>query len=327
METVSIIIVNWNSRGYLQQCLASIRQSAAACVCEVIVVDNDSADGSVEMVVDEFPEVTLIRAGANLGFARANNLAMKRACGSLLALVNSDALVHAGCMETLTSYLTAHPEVALVGPRVTGGDGRLQRTCRRLPTLWNTSCRTLALDRLFTDSRVFGGYEMPHWDHESESAVEVLSGCFCVARRSAVDEVGRLDEQFFFYGEYIDWCKRFADAGWKLVFVPAATATHFGGGSTASAPLRYSIEILRATLKYWRKHHGLLGQLLCRGLLVAHHGIRLALRAAMRVVGWRQSTGSDYKLHEDAVCLRWLFTGSELPAARGKSLSPESHPQ
>lgn len=327
METVSIIVVNWNTRGYLQQCLASIRQSQAACVCEVIVVDNDSSDGSAEMVATVFPGVTLIRAGSNLGFARANNLAMARARGSLLALVNSDALVHAGCMETLSDYLASHRDVALVGPRVTGGDGRLQRTCRRLPTLWNTSCRTLALDRLFTDSRVFGGYEMPQWDHESESEVEVLSGCFCVARRSAVDQVGGLDEQFFFYGEDIDWCKRFADAGWKLVFVPAATATHFGGGSTSNAPLRYSIEILRATLKYWRKHHGRGGQLLCRILLVVHHGTRLALRAASRCLGLQKSPGSQYKLREDAVCLRWLFTGSESPVLRGKSLRAESHPQ
>ncbi len=310
MDTVSVIVVSWNTRALLRRCLESIRQCNAACVREVIVVDNDSADGSPEMIETVFREVTLIRAGSNLGFARANNLAMIRASGSLLALVNSDALVHEGCMETLSDFLASHADVGLVGPKVTGRDGKLQRTCRRLPTLWNTTCRTLALDRLFPDSRVFGGYEMPHWDHESLSEVEVLSACFCVARRSAVDEVGGLDEQFFFYGEDIDWCKRFADAGWRMMFVPAATATHFGGGSTSNAPLRYSIEILRATLKYWRKHHGLGGQILCHSLLVVHHGVRLALRAANRYLAGSQSPDSKYKLREDAVCLRWLFTGT-----------------
>lgn len=314
MEQVSIIVVSWNARGYLQQCLASIRQHSPACVLEVIVVDNSSADGSAEMVERDFPEVTLIRAGSNLGFARANNLAMKRAAGSLLALVNSDALVHPGCLETLTDYLDRHPEVGLVGPRVNGGDGKLQRTCRRLPTVWNTTCRTFALDRLFANRWIFGGYEMTELDHETRREVEVLSGCFCIARRAAVADVGGLDERFFFYAEDIDWCKRLSDHGWKLMYIPEATATHFGGGSTNNAPLRYSVEILRATLKYWRKHHGIAGQLACLALLVSHHWLRLMLRAVNRAIGLGASPESRHKFREDVVCLRWLFTGERVPS-------------
>jgi len=325
METVSVVIVNWNTRGYLRDCLMSIRRYPAELDCEVIVVDNNSSDGSADMVATDFPEVTLIRADANLGFARANNLAMSRARGDWLALVNSDALVHAGCLQRLCDYLSRHPDVALVGPRVTGGDGRLQRTCRHLPGVWNTLCRTLALDRVLPESRYFGGYEMPSRDHETEFDAEVLSGCFCIARRQAVEQVGGLDEQFFFYGEDIDWCKRFADAGWRKVFVPSATATHFGGGSTANAPLRYSIEILRATLKYWRKHHGVTGETLCRGLLMAHHGVRLVLRLGVRYVGQRRTPASDHKCQEDAVCLRWLFTGQGVAIAQPSSLQAESH--
>jgi GT2 family glycosyltransferase len=195
----------------------------------------------------------------------------------------------------------------MVGPRVTGGDGLLQRSCRHLPGLWNTFCRALALDRLFGARGIFSGYEVSPAQHETLREAEVLSGCFCVARRSAVEAIGGLDEQFFFYGEDIDWCRRLRKAGWKLVFIPAATATHFGGGSTSKAPLRFSVEILKATLKYWRKHYGPFGQAVCNALLVLHHGIRLPIRAAKGLVGFGRSADSRSKLQEDVACLRWLL--------------------
>lgn len=320
MKPISVIIVSWNTRELLRGCLDSIRKAAAPCVEETIVVDNNSADGSPEMVERDFPEVTLIRSGANLGFAKGNNLAMKHARGSVFALVNSDALVHAGCLETLNDHLAQHPEVGLVGPRVIGGDGLLQRSCRHLPGLWNTLCRALALDRAFGGRAIFSGYEVPPGDHETLHEAEVLSGCFCLARRTAVEQVGGLDEQFFFYGEDIDWCRRFKDAGWKLVFVPQAAATHFGGGSTSKAPLRFSIEILRATLKYWRKHHGLAGQAVCQALLVLHHGIRLVARSIKRLVGMGGSADSRYKFSEDVACLRWLFFRTEVVRDSGRVL-------
>ncbi|MEQ1637912.1 MAG: glycosyltransferase family 2 protein [Methylococcales bacterium] len=309
MKTVSVIIVSWNAREYLRDCLNSIDQTSASCVLEVIVVDNGSKDGSSEMVEEEFKNVTLIRAGGNLGFSRANNLAMKIAKGSFFALVNSDVIVHPKCMETLAVFLEQHNDVGLVGPQVIGGDGNLQRTRRKVPTVWNTVCRILALDRIFSDWQMFSGFEVPYRDHKKCSEAEVLSGCFLVARKKAVDEIGGMDEQFFFYGEDIDWCKRFSNAGWGLMFVPEALATHFGGGSTANAPLYYSIEILRATLKYWRKHHGITGQSICWFLLLTHHGIRLLLRGVKRSLGLGGSNESKHKFMEDCVCLSWLLTG------------------
>ena len=323
---VSVLIVSWNTRELLASCLTSIRESNPTCVVEVIVVDNASEDGSQEMVETRFPDVRLIRAGSNLGFAKGNNLAMQYAVGSMFALVNSDALVHSGCIETLADYLDQHREVGLVGPRVTGADGLLQRTCRHLPGLWNTFCRALVLDRVFGGRGIFSGYEVSPAQHELLHEAEVLSGCFCLARRSAVESVGGLDEQFFFYGEDIDWCRRFKDAGWKLVFIPQATATHFGGGSTSKAPLRYSIEILRASLKYWRKHHGVAGQAGCYGLLILHHGLRLLARSGKRALGLGRSPDSRYKLNEDIACLRWLLFGTEPNDTRLPAAYP-SHPE
>jgi hypothetical protein len=311
--TVSIIVVSWNARDYLEKCLNSIAQARSPVVHEVIVVDNASVDGSPEMVEEHFPWASVVRTGANLGFARANNLGMARATGQMLALVNSDALVHRGCLETLAGCLQQDPKVGLVGPRVQGGDGLLQRTSRRLPGVWNTLCRTLALDRVFPSWPLFSAYEITASQHEKPHEAQVLSGCFCMARRSAVEIVGGFDERFFFYGEDIDWSKRFADAGWKLAFVPQATATHFGGGSTSKAPLRFSVEILRATLLYWRKHRGSGGHAVCFALLLAHHGVRLTLRIIQRGAGFGASEQARAKLEEDATCLRWLLWGTEVP--------------
>jgi len=312
MKSISAIIVSWNTREYLWNCLNSIRKTNMSCVKEIIVVDNASKDGSPEMVMKEFPEVTLLRSEKNLGFARANNIAIQLAKGNILALVNSDVVVHPGCFEKLAAFLYQHDNVGLIGPRVLGGDGKLQRSCRRLPNVWNTLCRTFALDRIFPFWSVFSGFEIPHSKYDRVMEVEVLSGCFCVARKKAVDEVGGLDERYFFYAEDIDWCKRFREAGWKLMFIPEASATHFGGGSTSNAPLHFSIEILRATLKYWRKHHGIIGQVICYLFTIVHHGLRLMLRSMRTILGLCGSFDSKKKLHEDYVCLRWLLTGKEI---------------
>ena len=274
---------------------------------EIIVVDNASTDGSPDMVAKEFPEVTLIRSGENLGFARANNLGIRRASSALLALINSDVIVHPGCFERLTRHLESHSEVGLAGPRITGGDGRVQLTCRRLPTVWNLTCCVLALDRVLSRWPLFSGFEMRHWDYTRQGEVEVVSGCFWLARRTAVEQVGGLDERFFFYAEDVDWCKRLRDAGWKIMFIPQATATHFGGGSSSNAPLRYSIEMLRANLIYWKKHYGLLGQSVYRLLSLAYHGLRLVPRVFARMVFTTRD--GDSKCREHFVCVHWLLTG------------------
>jgi len=297
MKSISIIIVSWNARNYLRDCLNSIRQTGASCVLEVIVVDNASKDGSPEMVEEEFPEVKLILVGENLGFARANNLAMKQAAGSILALVNSDVIIHPGCLEKLAAFLDQHDNVGLVGPRVIGGDGKLQTTCRSLPTIWNMASGVLGIDL------------MSNRNHDKCAEVEMMSGCFLVARKKAVDEIGGLDERFFFYGEDMDWCKRFRDAGWKLIFVPEATAIHFGGASSLNAPLRFSIELHRANLKYWQKHYGIAGKYVYHLLSMAHHGVRLVVRVLKKILGLGGSSESKHKLNENIVCLRWLLTG------------------
>ena len=313
MAEVSVIIVSWNAREHLRNCLKSVYESGGAGVREVIVIENDSSDGSPDMVAGQFPQVTLVRAGRNLGFAAANNLGLQRASAPYLALINSDVIVHPGCFEELTGFLERHGDAGLAGPMVMGGDGRLQRTCRRLPTLWNTFCRSVALDDVLSRWSIFSGREMRHWDQTSQAEVEVLSGCFWMARRQAVEKVGGLDERFFFYAEDVDWCKRFWDGGWKVVFVPEATATHFGGGSSDNAPLRYSIEMLRANLAYWKKHYGAPGKAAFYLLCVLHHALRIAPRGLKLLLRGDASGETAFKFRRSLACLRWLLTGRHAP--------------
>jgi GT2 family glycosyltransferase len=310
MKRISVIIVNWNTRQLLKDCLNSIQASDGSLIQEIIVVDNASSDGSAEMVADEFPTVMLIRSNENLGFARANNIGIERATGFWLALVNSDVVVHPECFQRLIRYLETHDEAGLVGPAIIGGDGKMQTSYRRLPTMWNTFCRSIALDTGLAHGLWRPRQDPPRTDRGEPMEVEVLNGCFWVARREAVTQVGGLDERFFFYAEDIDWCKRFGDAGWKVVFVPLATATHFGGSSSAAAPFRYSIELLRANLVYWRKHHGVPGLIFFFLLSVIHHLARLGVRSVEMV--FDRGGDASYKCRRSFICLRWLFTGKGL---------------
>jgi len=309
MSEISVLIVNWNACAYLRDCLKSIRQTSAGRVREIIVVDNASTDGSLEMVAREFPEVEVVRLAENLGFARGNNAALKLASGAYFALINSDVVVHPGCFAQLSGFLASHPRVGLVGPKVLGRDGDVQQTCGRLPNVWNTVCRFAALDKVFPRWPLFSGFQTRHWDHDRSAEVEMLSGCFWVARRTAVEQVGELDDSFFFYAEDMDWCKRFLNAGWKLVYVPQATATHFGGGSSSSAPLRYSVEMLRANLLYWKKYYGNLGRSVFYVLAILQHFMRFVARGLLNIIGIARSLESKQKLREHMVCLRWLVTG------------------
>lgn len=317
MKDISIIIVSWNAQDLLRSCLNSIQTSCGSLVLETIVVDNASSDGSPEMVAEKFPDVKLIRLERNSGFAGGNNIGIQHATGTWLALINSDVVVQQDCLQNLMKYLEEHPQVGLVGPKIFGTDGRLQGNCRRLPTLWNTICRVLALDNVLHRWSIFSGREMRHWNHENEASVEVLSGCFWMARKIAVEMVGPLDERFFFYAEDVDWCKRFADAGWEIMFLPQATAIHHGGGSSANSPFSYSIEMLKANLAYWKKHRGTAGEITFYLLCVAHHAIRIVIRGIMVRFGHHGGTDLEFKFKRSQECLKWLLSGRLALPAQG----------
>jgi GT2 family glycosyltransferase len=305
---ISVIIVSWNAREYLMQCLDSISSEAYQFPIEIIVVENASSDGSAEAVADRFPQVRLIRSPTNLGFAKANNIGIKASLGRYICLINSDVKVLPDCLTRLVDYCEQHPEAGMAGPRIFGGDGKLQRSCRGFPSVWNMLCRALALDSFFSKSRLFTGYSLRSWSQDCLRPVDILTGCFWLIRKDALPRVGLLDESFFMYGEDMDWCRRFWQCGWQVVFVPAAEAIHYGGASSSNAPLRFYIEMLRADLQYWQKHHSSPAVTCYFALTCLHLLLRLAGYSAAFLFRRSTRVTSKYKMKRSLAALRWMFS-------------------
>ncbi len=305
--TVSVVIVNWNAKDYLLRCLSSLaRLGTRQHQLEVIVVDNASTDGSAQAVTAEFPQVNLIRNHDNLGFARANNVGVAQSTGQYICFVNSDVEVHAGCIDRLIRYCERNRKVGMAGPLILGSDGLLQRSCRGFPGVWNMLCRALALDVMFPRVKAFSGYSLRHWAQLSQRPVDILTGCFWLVRREAMERVGLLDEAFFIYGEDMDWCRRFWDRGCSVMFVPDAVATHHGGASSANAPVRFYLERHKADLRYWQKHHPA-GAV--RGYLLIT-GVHMLLRLCGHSIALLWAPGDAMrrlKVRRSLACLGWLL--------------------
>jgi GT2 family glycosyltransferase len=303
---VSVIIVVWNAKNYVLECLESLREHCEKICSEVIVVDNASSDGTPELIAEMFPEFKLIRNPENLGFAKANNIGIAESSGDYLCLVNSDVKFLNDCISPMLRYLSGHSEVGMLGPKMLAADGEIRRSTMRFPTVWNNFCRAIGLDSLFKRSRAFGGLLMSDFDHQTTAPVEVLNGWFLVVRRSAVERVGLLDPQFFMYGEDVDWCYRFRQAGEEVVFFADAGAIHYGGASSANAPLRFYLELYRATWQYWRKHHGGMAQ---TGFLIAfaiHHSVRLLGSGLLYLCSPSQRPRTAARFKRSLACLHWV---------------------
>ncbi|MHB8754117.1 MAG: glycosyltransferase family 2 protein [Candidatus Acidiferrales bacterium] len=307
MSDLSIIIVTWNVRKYAEECLTSIYAQKCDASFEVIVVENASTDGTAEMIREQFPQVKLIANSENLGFARANNIGMEFADGKYLCLINPDVSLPSDCLSNMYRYMETQPTIGLLGPKMRLGDGKVGRSGMRFPTIWNSFLRALALDSLFKRATRFKGLLMADFQFDYTRDMDVLNGWFWMVRREAVNQVGPLDEHFFMYGEDIDWCKRFHLAGWRVVFYSDAEAIHYGGASSANAPVRFFIEMQRANLRYWKKYHGLASTFL---YLAA-----VSLNYFIRTIGWIVVYLADkswrskalFEVKRNAACIRWLL--------------------
>ena len=275
MPKLSVVVVNYNVRDFLAQTLRTVRAATAALDAEVWVVDNASTDGSVEMVRRDFPEVRLVASGTNLGFAKANNLALAQCAGEFIALVNPDTLIRDDTFTVCLDYLASRPDAGMVGCKILNPDGTLQLACRRsFPTPGVALAKVLGLSALFPRSRRFGRYNLTFLDPDQEAEVEAISGSFMVFRRSILDEVGPLDERFFMYGEDLDFCYRIHQAGWKIVYLPSTEIIHYKGQSTLQRGFRSLLTFYEAMGLFVEKHfhHGWIW--LPRWLLLAGIGLR-----------------------------------------------------
>lgn len=256
---LSIVIVNWNTHDLLRDVLQSVQDNPAGIRSEVIVIDNASADGSADMVSGAFPETVLIRNSENRGFAAANNQGFDVATGRHILLLNSDTVVLGDVLGASVRYLDAHPDVGAMGCRVLNPDRSLQRTCSMWPSLLNLVLLTSGLWKLRHPRllvQFLGRYQMIGWDRDSERPVEVISGCFLMLRREVLDQIGPLDENFFFFGEETDWCRRMRHAGWRLMFAPVGEIIHYGGASARSLNHRRDLLLTDAMIRLHRKHGG-----------------------------------------------------------------------
>lgn len=303
---VSVVIVNWNTREYLLDVVSSLQETTHRTSMEIIVVDNASHDGSSASLRQRFPEVILIQNEDNLGFAKANNIGFAVARGQALCLVNTDVIALDGVIDELWGFLQLHPDIAMVGPRTLNRDGAVRQNCRRFPTLLNAAGDHLWLKKLGLPWLT--GRALPLSTYESTHKAEVLSGCFLMVRREALDEVGPLDEDFFFYGEDTDWGKRFHDAGWGAVYHPGATAIHFGGGSTAAYPVRYYLTMEKADLRYWRKHHPVWQRAMYVGIRLIHNVASILGWAGVWLVKPDRREQASLKVRGNLINTVWLLT-------------------
>jgi len=208
------------------------------------------------MVKREFPNVTVLANSENLGFAAANNQGIKKAKGRYILLLNSDTIILNNAIQRTVAFADAHPEAAVVGCRVLNPDKTLQPTCFMFPSLLNMLLSTTYLYKLFPKSKFFGRERMTWWDRNDTREVDVVTGCFMLVRREAIEKAGLLDERFFMYGEETDWCFRFKQAGWKIMFTPEAEIIHLGGASSRKNASVMSLQLRGSILQFIRKHRG-----------------------------------------------------------------------
>ncbi len=253
---LSICIVSYQSRDLLRACLRSIRENTRHLGLEIIVVDNSSHDGTIEMMRDLFPDVRVIANDHNAGFAKPNNQALEIAQGRYALLLNPDTLVLPGALEKLVHFADDHPSIGICGPKILNRDGTMQLQCRRgFATPWELFCYFSQLSRWFPKSRLFARYLVTYEDEDKIHSVDAISGACMLIRRALMEEIGRLDEHFFAYQEDTDFCFRAHQAGWEVYYYPPAQIIHFAsrGGSRVD-PYRSIIEWHRSYWRYYRKN-------------------------------------------------------------------------
>ncbi len=255
MKSFSIIIVNYNVKAFLQNCLLSIRKACEKIDHEIIVVDNASDDGSVELIKKNFPEIILIESQTNLGFSRANNLGLSRSNGKYICLINPDTIVEENTFEIMINFMDRHSEVGLAGCKILNPDGTFQLACRRsFPTPWVAFTKIVGLSKLFPKSKLFAKYNLTFLDENQSYEVDAVSGSFMFLRREVYKNVGGLDESFFMYGEDLDYCYRVKKAGYKVYYVHSTQIIHFKGESTKRSNIDELKHFYDAMKFFVRKH-------------------------------------------------------------------------
>lgn len=255
MKKLSVIIVNYNVCHFLEQALLSVRKAAQFVDTEIIVVDNNSADKSVEMVKEKFPEVILVDHKINAGFSKANNIGIRMSKGEYVLLLNPDTVVEEQTFKKCCDFMDAHPHAGGLGVKMLDGKGVfLPESKRGLPTPWVAFSKVFGLAALFPKTKLFGGYHLGYLDNNQVHEVEILSGAYMLMRKTALDKVGLLDEEYFMYGEDIDLSYRIITGGYKNYYFPETRIIHYKGESTKRTSINYVFVFYRAMIIFARNH-------------------------------------------------------------------------
>jgi N-acetylglucosaminyl-diphospho-decaprenol L-rhamnosyltransferase len=307
MIDLSIVIVSWNVRDLLRQCLRSIIANlrlADLPTCEVIVVDNVSTDGSADMVRAEFPNVHLIVNAENRGFPAANNQGLALATGRYVLILNPDTEVIGGALATMVAYADANPDVGVIGPQLLNDDAdkcpSVQSSRRRFPTLATALFESTWL-QAWAPRHLLQHYYVQDQPDDATLDVDWVKGAALMARREAIEQVGPMDEEYFMYSEELDWCKRFKDAGWRVIYLPAAQVIHYGG---------------KSKVRYFRKHHGRFVSEILRWFLLSNYAWQMCLEGAKWLVGHKRPLRA-----ERIAAYRQVLRSGLLPA---KAQEPKS---
>jgi GT2 family glycosyltransferase len=307
----SVVIVSWNTCDILRGCLRSIYQQTREISFEVFVVDNNSHDGSADMVEAEFPEVKLIRNSQNKGFAAACNQAMRMASARYILLLNPDTIILDDAISRCVRYADLNPDVGVVGCQVLEDEHRISPTGFSFPSPLNVFLALSGLSRIFPRSRLFGRPDLGWWDRETERDVDVVTGMFMLARREAIEQVGLMDESYFVYAEEADWCLRFFQAGWRRVFIPSARIIHLDGGAKSSSQVstRMFVQLQKSTMIYHGKNLGLAAWWLLKVIYIASNFVRMVAWFILAIVNrdrrnWKRSGAAR-------AALVYHFIGSE----------------
>lgn len=252
---LSVVIVNYNVKYFLEQCLHSVRRASEGLQTEVFVVDNNSVDGSVKMIKEKFPEVILIENKDNTGFSKANNQAIKMSAGEYVLLLNPDTVVESDTFSKILLFMDKHPDAGGLGVKMIDGKGNfLPESKRGLPTPSVAFYKIFGISRFFPKSKVFGKYHLGYLDKDQINPVEILNGAFMLLRKTVLDKIGLLDETFFMYGEDIDLSYRILKAGFQNYYFPETRIIHYKGESTKKGSINYVILFYNAMIIFARKH-------------------------------------------------------------------------
>lgn len=299
MVALSVIIVSYNVRYYLEQCLDSVMRASKGLDAETIVIDNESKDGSIEYLEPLFPRVKFIRAGDNLGFSKANNRAVAESSGRYLLFLNPDTIISENVLADSIRFMDNHPDAGLAGVCMLNPDGTFAKESRRaVPTPFVSFCKMSGLCSLFPKSRLFGRYYLGYLNKDEANRIEIVSGAYMFARRQAFEKTGGFDESFFMYGEDVDLSYRVLKAGYENWYIPVRIL-HYKGESTNKTSYAYSRTFYNAMLIFFDKHFHGYGKL--SRLMV---WLVLRLRTLLTYIGNNISIDGAEKKSVD-----WLYAG------------------